>query len=68
MLAGFMLYQYNALSDTGVFADFAESGNDDSLHNTMSKTKLSILQLLEASIYGNAKIVYRDPFTTKRRS
>jgi DNA-directed RNA polymerase subunit F len=68
MFAGFMLYQYNALSDTGVFADFAESGNDDSLHNTMSKTKLSILQLLEASIYGNAKIVYRDPFTTKRRS
>ena len=68
MFAGFMLYQYNALSDTGVFADFAGSGNDDSLHNIMSKSKLSILQLLEASIYGSAKIVYRDPFTTKRKS
>jgi len=63
--AGFMMYQYNALSDETIFPANREPEN---LYNIMSRSKVSILQIFESAIYGNGKVIYNDPFTQKAGS
>ena len=63
MIASLSLYEFCALSDTAVYPEVSEAGIN--LGDMLTKTKLSILQIFCASIYGNKKITYTDPFLEK---
>ena len=63
MIASLSLYEFCALSDTAVYPEVSEAGIN--LADMLTKTKLSILQIFCASIYGNKKITYTDPFLEK---
>jgi len=63
MIASLSLYEFSALSDTAVYPEVSEAGIN--LADMLTKTKLSILQIFCASIYGNKKITYTDPFLEK---
>ena len=63
MIASLSLYEFCALSDTAVYPATTEAGIN--LGDMLTKTKLSILQIFCASIYGNKKITYTDPFLEK---
>ena len=65
MCIGFMMYQYNALSDEDVFPANMEDSN---IYTIMSNTKLTILQIFESALYGAGKVIYNDPFTQKAGS
>jgi len=63
MIASLSLYEFCALSDKAVYPEVSEAGIN--LADMLTKTKLSILQIFCASIYGNKKITYTDPFLEK---
>ena len=63
MIASLSLYQFCALSDTAVYPEVSEAGIN--LADMLIKTKISILQIFCASVYGNKKIAYTDPFLEK---
>jgi hypothetical protein len=63
MIASLSLYEFSALSDTAVYPEVSEAGIN--LADMLTKTKLSILQIFCASIYGNKEITYTDPFLEK---
>ena len=66
MCVGFMMYQYNVLSDGQLFT--IANTDDSNLYNIMARSKVSILQILQSAIYGSGKPVYDDPFTKKAGS
>jgi hypothetical protein len=60
LISSISFYQYASLSDKAVFLN---SINGINLHNISSRAKLSTLQTFYASIYGEGKISYEDPFS-----